>query len=227
LNRGIDGDAGGAADLQTDIMRFMAILSLCLVAIFALVQSLPMAPAPTPPASTAAEPVPERPATQAVAAAPVKAPPRQPEPSYSTAKPTPPAAIVSVPLAQAPVAEEPAEEGFTLRFASDLALTRLVARGEIAFYAIDNTDARQLSVRSSQLRFWTSRRPSEFHEMERSTVPGPVVDALGVSGASLERIRWGVTLPERLSAELNRLMREHSGGALVIDADGTLRREAS
>jgi len=42
LTRGIDGDSGGAADLQTDIMRFMAILALCLVAIFALVQSIPM-----------------------------------------------------------------------------------------------------------------------------------------------------------------------------------------
>ena len=31
LNRGMDADAGGAADLQTDVMRFMAILSLCLV----------------------------------------------------------------------------------------------------------------------------------------------------------------------------------------------------
>ncbi|MBT8089119.1 MAG: hypothetical protein KJO01_02810 [Gammaproteobacteria bacterium] len=46
LNRSADMDGGGAADLQTDIMRFMAILSLCLVAIFALVQSIPMTPAP-------------------------------------------------------------------------------------------------------------------------------------------------------------------------------------
>ena len=46
LTRGVDGDVGGAADLQTDVMRFMAILSLCLVAIFALVQSLPVAPVP-------------------------------------------------------------------------------------------------------------------------------------------------------------------------------------
>ena len=45
LNRSADMDAGGAADLQTDIMRFMAILSLCLVAIFALVQSIPLQPA--------------------------------------------------------------------------------------------------------------------------------------------------------------------------------------
>ena len=44
LNRGMDAEAGGAADLQTDVMRFIAILSLCLVAIFALVQSIPLMP---------------------------------------------------------------------------------------------------------------------------------------------------------------------------------------
>ena len=50
LNRSADMDGGGAADLQTDIMRFMAILSLCLVAIFALVQSIPLTPTAAPPA---------------------------------------------------------------------------------------------------------------------------------------------------------------------------------
>ena len=47
LVRSADTDAGGAADLQTDIMRFMAILSMCLLAIFALVQSIPLAPVET------------------------------------------------------------------------------------------------------------------------------------------------------------------------------------
>ena len=52
LNRGLDAEAGGVADLQTDVMRFMAILALCLVAIFALVQSIPLSP-------VAAEPEPQ------------------------------------------------------------------------------------------------------------------------------------------------------------------------
>jgi len=50
LNRGMDAEAGGVADLQTDVMRFIAILALCLVAIFALVQSIPLMPTlPVPP----------------------------------------------------------------------------------------------------------------------------------------------------------------------------------
>ncbi|MEO0422885.1 MAG: hypothetical protein AAF184_11145 [Pseudomonadota bacterium] len=75
---------GGAEDLQTDVMRFMAMLGLCLVAIFALVQSLPA----TPTASEApAEPV-------TVAQAPVVAgPTRAPEPSV----PAPPVKEMQAP----------------------------------------------------------------------------------------------------------------------------------
>lgn len=47
-----EGD-GGVAALETDVMRFMAILGFCLVAIFALVQSLPTSPAPGAPSPTA------------------------------------------------------------------------------------------------------------------------------------------------------------------------------
>ena len=36
------GEEGGMEHLETDVMRFMAILAFCLVAIFALVQSLPL-----------------------------------------------------------------------------------------------------------------------------------------------------------------------------------------
>lgn len=42
---GTTPDITGEHELQTDIMRFLAILSLCLMAVFALVQSLPQVPA--------------------------------------------------------------------------------------------------------------------------------------------------------------------------------------
>ena len=82
LSRSVDGDAGGAADLQTDIMRFMAILALCLVAIFALVQSIPLAPKPVP----AAKPPVQAPAEEPVAVKPPEAEPIV-EPSPEDARP--------------------------------------------------------------------------------------------------------------------------------------------
>lgn len=242
LTRSVDGDAGGAADLQTDIMRFMAILSLCLVAIFALVQSLPMAPEPS------ATPVAEAP--QPIVPEEMPEPREQPvianTPPIAVASPTPPRAVAmsppakpattpareptpqhSEPAAPAAPAAPPEPRGFTLRFASDRALTRLVARGDIGFYAIRPGGAARLSVRESRLNFWEAPVPAAFHEMERSTVPDAVLNALQGSNGSSAGVRWGVTLPKKLKQDLDQLMREHSDGALVIDAAGALHREAS
>lgn len=262
LTRSIDGDSGGAADLQTDIMRFMAILALCLVAIFALVQSLPMAPeAPAVEVPAMPEPTPmalpapvEKPATET----PDEPPPAQAAQAVEnrqvsltrpawTPKYTPtPRAIeepatspdtVKSPIEKPPVATTaqpesatpaPASEqqGFTLRFESDLALTRLVASGQVGFYAIEPGRAQRMSVHNSRISFWEASTPNEFHEMETATVPQPVVDALSRSGATADAVSFGVTLPSRLQGQLVQLMNDHRGGALVIGADGNLQLEA-
>ena len=93
LNRSADTDGGGAADLQTDIMRFMAILSLCLVAIFALVQSIPLTPV------TPAAPAEVPPQTEAEISEPLIA--------------EPPPIEASPPIKSEPV-KQPAEETIAL-----------------------------------------------------------------------------------------------------------------
>lgn len=259
MHRG-DADAGGAADLQTDIMRFMAILALCLVAIFALVQSIPLIPeAPTqstvaaaPPPLPVAEPEPvaRKPDVKPppVIDEPVKAvhltrpkwtssfvprqgdispPPertrqREEERPFEEATPAP----TTTPPVPTPPAE-PTDRGFSLRFESDHALTRLVAAGKVALYAIGNGRAQRMSVSDSRISFWDASTPVAYHEMESSTVPRPVVDALAKSGSSTTGIDWGVTLPGHLRQQLDALMRDNTGGALVIGLDGELRLEAS
>jgi hypothetical protein len=68
--------------------------------------------------------------------------------------------------------------------------------------------------------------PNEFHEMEASTVPNAVIDALQRSnGQRAQALRWGVTIPPGTARQLDRYLREASGGALIIDADGDLRLE--
>ena len=244
MHRG-DTDAGGAADLQTDIMRFMAILALCLVAIFALVQSIPL--------------VPEAPSQSPAAAAPppmTLAPEADPQPPAELEKPLPPktepertvqltrpkwtSTFVArkdttdrvavperpeTPLPEAP--GDPAPEGFTLRFESDLALTRLVAAGKVGLYAIADGRARRMTVSESRISFWDASAPNSYHEMESGTVPRPVIDALARTGADTARVGWGVTLSGRLRDQLDTLMRGNTGGALVIGRDGELRLEAS
>ena len=135
LSRGMDADAGGFADLQTDVMRFMAILSLCLVAIFALVQSIPLAP-------SAEEPAPAvQAAKRQIVATPVEQATPHPEPIATVAE-----AIVAK-----PPAPDPPQEGFTLRFDNDVALTRLVARNEVGLYAIYPDRSFRLNVNRGQM----------------------------------------------------------------------------
>lgn len=277
LARGIDGDSGGAADLQTDIMRFMAILSLCLVAIFALVQSIPLAPeSPVEAVAETAQPepviVPQDPVTaqavevpkpivethtetediarpahvQAVRERQVKldrpkwvpkfqpqtqqkSPPIEEARTTEAPEPTPATQESSTPSVAETTTQSksPDEEGFTLRFESDLVLTRLVAAGQVGFYAIDAGRAQRMAVSESRISFWEASTPNSFHEMEAATVPRPVIEALSRTGADSRSVDWGVTLPGKLSNQLSTLMREHSSGALVIGADGNLNLEAS
>ncbi len=271
LVRSADTDVGGAADLQTDIMRFMAILSLCLVAIFALVQSIPLTPVepvqqqpvaaepepepsvttmpePAPPVAALPEPLPVAELPRAVTAPtpPVteqqvtltrpewvpRFPPQsqveltdsvaaESAPAEPVPEPTPVAEPVPVPLT---VAES---QGFTLRFESDAALTRAVAASHVGLYAIANSEAQRMTVSESRISFWAASTPNTFHEMEATTVPRAVVEALNRTGVDTDSVAWGVTLPGKMKSRLDALMEAHSGGSLIIGAAGDIRWEAS
>lgn len=228
LNRAGDTDAGGAADLQTDIMRFMAILALCLVAVFALVQSIPLMPT-TNDASASSVPEPERiePIEEPIAA-PVAPPPktesREEAESPATRAPIP--TVLEAPPVVAAV-EPPVEEGFTLRFESDVALTRLVARNAVGLYAISPQRSLRMSVNRGTYTFWPASAPNQYHEMDTGTVPDAVVTALRRSGSvgANPEVRWGVTLPATMRRQLDGYLADHSSGSLVIETDGNLRLE--
>ncbi|MBT8092598.1 MAG: hypothetical protein KJN77_06140 [Gammaproteobacteria bacterium] len=251
LNRSSDLDGGGAADLQTDIMRFMAILSLCLVAIFALVQSIPLTPTEAPNIAQPADnipqanvtPQPEQPAVVAAIAVPLPKPTAKPaddvivltRPTW-VPKFTPEAETAPTPTAD-PLAEQamqetatattvPADEtdGFTLRFESDAALMRAVAAGRVGFYAIGTERAQRMAVSNSRISFWDASTPNSFHEMENSTVPDAVRSAL-TRGGTVGSVNWGVTLPGKMTTQLDSLMQANPGGSLIIGADGRIRLE--
>ena len=252
-------DVGGAADLQTDIMRFMAILSLCLVAIFALVQSIPLTPAQPVPPQTQHVPqqVPAEPSAvieiiepSALPKSPTPKPADKPpeksvtltrpkwvpkylpkEPVVPPAEPaleiqaTAPAVPITTPQSVPPIESE--EEGFTLRFESDAVLARLVAASHVGLYAIESSRAQRMTVTESRISFWEASTPNTFHEMETSTVPGTVLEALTRTGTQANEVSWGVTLPGKLKSQLDTLMQEHRGGSLIIGASGEIRWEAS
>ena len=239
LARGADPDPGGAADLQTDVMRFMAILSLCLVAIFALVQSIP----PSERAAVTAADVPERrvapprtetpPPAQSVtrplsaasvaAQAPAAVPATTDRPEPAPAEVSPPAAPEPRPLPEPAAAETTTNKGFTLRFESDTALTALVAQDKVGLYALRGDDARRLTIERGRLEFWAASVPSRYHEMDAPTVPAVVRRALRISDDEARDLRWGVTLPASMTKQLSSYLQSGDGGELVIGADGRLR----
>ncbi len=239
LNRGLDADGGGVSDLQTDVMRFMAILALCLVAIFALVQSMPLAPrndASTPvqeivatpmeppqietPPVTEPQPVAEREITL-TRPQPKKLPPKEAPPVLQR-----PRAASLEKVAAPPVRQEPRREGFTLRFEDEVALTRLVARNQVGLYAILPDRSLRMNVNRGQFSFWPASMPNQFHEMDALTVPAAVIEALRRnSAARMQELQWGVTIPAATSKRLEQYLREETGGDLVIDARGELRLE--
>jgi len=198
LSRATDGEAGGIADLQTDVMRFMAILAICLVAIFALVQSLPLPEAtPQPARQPAPEPV--------IQTEPLPVPKKDPAPT-----PTPAAPIQ--------------QEGFTLQFENDLALTRLVARNEIGLFAMFDGESLRMNVNRGRFSFWRASTPNEFHEMDPSTVPSDVASTLRRTNND-PAVRWGVTLPASMQKQLDDLLQTGQSGAIYIGSDGQMRLE--
>ena len=250
LNRSADMDGGGAADLQTDIMRFMAILSLCLVAIFALVQSIPLTPTAAPPAPAPAPQIAEPAEPPAESPIDAPAPPvgtvqanttptktEVPEPEQITltrpkwvpktvAAKTEPVPTAS-PVLQPPPVTVPEPIGFTLRFESDAALMRAIAAGQVRLYAISGSRAQRMAVSESRISFWDASTPNTFHEMETTTVPPAVIDAHKRSGAASQDVSWGVTLPGKLKSQLDALMQAHTGGSLIISADANIHWEAT
>ncbi|MGI9204452.1 MAG: hypothetical protein ACR2Q3_10605 [Woeseiaceae bacterium] len=250
LNRGMDADAGGAAELQTDVMRFMAIISLCLVAIFALVQTIPLTttsvPVSAPSFSENADPEPVdiepvRPtgseSVSLIRPEPRKLKPREkppllqrpvPKPVSEQVTPTAPLETEPTSTLQPAAASEPSveQEGFTLRFDSDNALTRLVARNVVGLYAIGQDSVQRMNIDGGNISFWTASSPGKIHEMDLSTVPTSVLSAWRRSNATLpEEIKWGVAIPPSMSRQLNQYLENQSGGSLVIGSDGALRLE--
>jgi hypothetical protein len=230
----------------------MAILSLCLVAIFALVQSIPLAPSAEERSAIgqASEseivetPVEQPPSPKAVVTAIREIKLTRPQPQKLPSRETP--LVLQRPVAEtAPAVQEPArvsritdaveappienvpvEEGFTLRFEDDIALTRLVARNEVGLYAIFPEKSFRMNINRGQMSFWPASMPNEFHEMDAATVPNPVIDALQRSnGLSARNLQWGVTIPSGTARQLDHYLRDVRGGALIINADGDLRLE--
>jgi hypothetical protein len=234
--------------LQTDVMRFFAILSLCLMAIFALVKTLPMAPPDTRPAMA-------EPADQKAEAKRLQnnlgqilkdiADKRRVRSELSNQIKNENQSLAKIrkkmeqvqekmdqnyQLNQEPL-QKPSElapppassqKGFTLRFASDKALEKLIAAGKVNFYAIAGKNAWRIKRSDGSLIYIAAEFPRQIYEMETHTVPNDYIAVFRRQIAVFGRrtLTWGVTLPGQTTDAINQMVRIREGGDLIITADG-------
>ncbi len=193
--------------LQTDVMRFVAILGLCLAAIFSLVN--------TPPPAVPAQPAP--------APAVVEVADREPAPSPDSeliTRPVVPSPPMDMPR-PAPDTPPSVDAGFSLEFESDDALLTLLQRGEVRLYA---EVSGQFWALSGDRFSRAAQAPASYHAMHADTVPGRLREQLR-RDSGVDQALWGVQLPVALLQELDARMQNQRGGRLLIDANAGVRLE--
>jgi hypothetical protein len=210
--------------LQTDVMRFMAILGLCLTAIFSMVQSASMETNQT----TDTRPMKaEQPAREQRTRLPVpqQTPDRTVKPSASktiTATVAPKQIPQDRQQTPAHAATSSATDaGFSLSFVSATAMNTLLQTGAVKLYAhIDNGYWQLLDG-----GFVAAPAPGSYYEMHASTVPhhlAALLDAITGNPAK----SWGVTLPEHTMRDVEGILSEQRSGDLIINANGSVSSSA-
>jgi hypothetical protein len=138
--------------------------------------------------------------------------------SLSTQPQRPPA--TKTPPAPAP--PPPTRKGFTLRFASDTALETLINRRAVQFFALAGQKAWKLNMTSGQPVYAVVPIPAEIYEMDTTTVPVSYTASFSrqVAAFGLDKVTWGVTLPEQTADAIARLIQNRDTGDLVIMPSG-------
>jgi hypothetical protein len=225
--------AGDSESLQADVMRFMAIIAFCLIAILALVRNTePVDPSPSAPKPLVIEPEPvfeppEPPIVEIRVEAPDPLPVIAAEEAVSTPAPElqPEETVASVEAPPSPVSDpDPEEEGLTLRFASDGDFLRLIARGDIRVYAFQESD---VLARSESYRFLDTAAPGQVYELLPPSIPDLILEALKQARPDTDGYRWGIALPGRISNQIEQHLSQVSRGELVIDRYGDVHHVAA
>ena len=120
---------------------------------------------------------------------------------------------------------EPAQKGFTLRFASDAALEKLISDDTVNFYAIAGKNAWCLKLSGGRPRYIAAEFPQQIYEMETPTVPTDyaLVFQRQIAVFGQHTLTWGVTLPGRTTDTINLMVKGRKGGDLIITADGEVK----
>lgn len=221
--------ANDGESLQADVMRFMAIIAFCLIAVLALVRSVEPPPEPLPepplPVEPPAEPVPAMPA--------LPAPQAKPEPMEEAAPastPAPRSATPRVPISEiaTQTSQVAPSKGLSLRFASDRDFLRLVTKGEIQVFAYQSgANTHTVLGLDRNFEFLSTPAPGKVYELLPQTIPNLIAVALDRATPEAATYSWGIRMPKELEGKIRRFIDRHVQGELVIDRYGEVHHVAT
>jgi len=149
--------------------------------------------------------------------------PESPPRSASRIAKLPPRKVERRPESERHSAEPPPKLGFSLKFASEKALDRLVSRGDVQFFVIAPPQAWQVQLGRAGLHFTASRPPREFHEMAADTVPVKYRRGFQRNHPpAATHLTWAVVLPPRISLRVRAVMAGKTGGNIIIRSDASV-----
>jgi hypothetical protein len=218
--------------LQADVMRFMAIVAFCLIAILAMVRNSPgveatvttervvqvaeIEPQEMARVETLADRAPLFESVIAAVVEPQKTPAiALPEPRPEPApEPEPEPEPQPQPQTEPKPSSSPSEssEGLTLAFASEADFMRLISKGRITLYAYTG---QSFLTTSDTYSFQTTNAPAQLYEIDRHTIPAHVIDA--AERQEIEGLQWGVGLSPRIEKQISRYVEANVSGQLHID----------
>jgi hypothetical protein len=223
--------------LQADVMRFMAIVAFCLIAILAMVRqtpsdSHPAAPLPQPPIAETAPPAIKQTSPQGAPSAPKPVMDREVSPQVEKVEQETPVTQTAQanPIETNTAAVEPesqkqkvtdtntdqdaaAKHGITLRFVSTRDFLRLLNNSSVTLYAYN--DQQFLSWNRNQ-RFDPATPPDRVYELDPATVPDLMHQALPDSFTPADAT-WAVGLPTHVEQQIQHHLSQVDSGELHIN----------
>ncbi len=229
--------------LQTDVMRFMAIICMCLMVIFSLVQSMPIhnknnqpdlkltgivQPEPKPMVEILKK---EKTIVSVVIPEPMQRQKQNPKPTVK------PVAKSMVKQVLKPVqkqisgeilvqSETEQKRGFSLGFVSNDALEYLLNDPtKVKLYLFASNRCWKLNVKEGRiLKFLLSDPPGKVYDMEMETVPENIQHAAAqvVATFGRDQVSYGVHLSRDMQEQIILLMSELQAGDLVILKNGEI-----
>ena len=240
----IDGES-----LQADVMRFMAIIAFCLVAIMALVrdavplnESAQISPAESSPVVKQIAPAPQRVSPkpkidkppvppfalpEPIRSEPVRSEPVRIEPVVAELPSEPPVATPEIPdrqIVESAPSYSVEEPGLSLRFGSDQDFLRLIAKGSVDVFLFDAQNVYQLE---NDYSFERSTAPGELYELMPETIPHAIKASANNAVGDSTVFSWGVVMPERISRRIAALVAVERTGQLVINRYGEVQHRTT